>query len=249
MLERVTIGSPKRRGGSLAAIAFISAFASVGLGFLVGNRWVLPALNTAALYPFYINLISGHRRRQAVVLALLWALFLSQAMIVMTAAFPKRAEALTIKGPSYAAEMTDWIRTGDGKESTPREFFPEQARDFAVFCGLAVLTAGLGALFLGCVLMNYMNYYVAALVASSAHPVYTTFLAWPPYAVIRVVGYVVVATALTETFLGVATRYRAKWSEVAKYAAVGFALVASDVIIKILLAPAWGRILKWATGL
>lgn len=238
-----------RRGGNVALVAFVCAWASAAAGFLIASRYALPALNALAIYPFYLERVIAGRRRDALVLALLWALFLSQAVAAFTYIAPKRAEAVVIRGEVYREEMLDWIRTGDGTESDPKRFIPRHVRDFALFSALALVTGGFGALFLGAVLLNYMNFYVAQLVAASAHPIPTLFLAWQPYAVVRVVGYIFVGTALAETFFGAVTRYRAKWQSVKTYAATGLALVLLDMIIKALTAPLWSRLLKWITGL
>jgi hypothetical protein len=218
--------SDKTGGGSMALVACVGAFASVAAGFIIGSRYALPAL----------------------VLALLWALFLSQAVTVMTYIFPERAEAVIIRGGVYRDEMFDWIRTGDGVESDPRQFIPRHVRDLALFSALALVTGGFGALFLGAVLLNYMNFYVGEVAVRSAHPIAALLFAWQPYALVRVVGYIFIGTALTETFFGTVTRYRAAWPRVKTVAAAGFALALLDVILKALTAPAWSRLLRWITG-
>jgi hypothetical protein len=242
-------GSARASGRSLALTAFCAAFLSVGLGLVVGSRWFLPAANALAIYPFYIRLVLAGRRRQAVVLVLLWALFMSQAVIVAATVFPNRTGAAVMSGPEYKGEMFSWISTGEGKESSPRQFIPEHARDLVIFALLALVTGGFGALVLGAVLLNYMNFYVAQLLASADHPVATAFLAWQPYAIIRVVAYIILATALTEIFLAVAVKRPARWDKVVKYAAAGVALALADVIIKAFAAPLWAAMLRWSSGL
>ncbi len=250
MLESYANTSGRRtRAKGVALTAFVAAFGSVAIGVLIGNRWILPVLNTLAIYPFFVNLVSAGRSRRAVILILFWALFLSQAVIAAATFFPERAEKTIFRSAEYSEEMFSWVSTGQGKESSPRAFLPDHIRDFLVFAALAFVTAGLGALFMGAVLLNYMNFYVAVLIAASARPICTAALAWQPYAVIRVVGYIIIATALTEAAIGVATRYRAKWPRVLRFTAVGFSLVLLDVIIKASLAPAWAKILKSVSGL
>jgi hypothetical protein len=249
MFEPIKIGGEREHdGGYLAVIAFVCAFGATAIGFLIGNRWVLPGLAALTVYPFYVELILRGQRRRAVVLGLVWAVFLSQATIIGTYAFPARAGKVIMKSAEYKAEMFSWVKTGQGKESSPKKFIGEHVREFAIFAALAIVTGGLGALFLGAMLLNYMNYYVGMLLAASAHPLWTLFVAWQPYAIIRVIGYVMVATALTETFYGVATRHHAKWRRVRFVGVMGTAFVALDIIVKALAAPAWGRIIKAAAG-
>jgi len=250
MFEPIRMKREKERdGGYLAVIAFACAFGATAAGFLIGNRWVLPGLAALTVYPFYVELILRGQRRRAVVLGLMWAVFLSQATIIGTYAFPARAQKVIISSAEYKAEMFGWVKTGQGKESSPKKFIGEHVREFAIFAGLAIATGGLGALFLGALLLNYMNFYVAMLLAASAHPIWTLFVAWQPYAIIRVIGYVMVATALTETFYGLVTRHRARWPRVRFVATMGLLFVVLDIVVKMLAAPAWGRIIKAASGL
>ena len=250
MLETVT-PTPNRRfeGRILAATAFLAAFLSVTIGFAIGNRWLLPILNTLFIFPFYISLVARGRRRQAVALILLWAIFMSQFVIAATCIYPERASKSIIRGNQYKAEMFDWIKTGKGKESSPSKFIPSHALELLVFCALAVLTAGFGALLLGAVLLNYMNFYVGSLLAAAKHPILTAFLVWQPYSIVRVIGYIFIATALSEAVLRIILRRRANWSGIARYAVGGFSLVVLDVIVKASAAGLWAKMLKATTGL
>ncbi len=233
----------------MAIVAFLGAWLSMGVGFLIGVRVLLPFLNAIAVYPFYLGMVLSGRRRNAVVFVLLWAVFMSQAAIVGTYLFPKRASQVIIRGETYREEMFEWVATGNGTESSPRQFIPRHLEEFGLFCVVAFVTAGFGALFLGAVLLNYMNYYVATLVAASAHPVATLFLAWQPYAIIRVGGYVFMGTALAETFTALVAKRGLRSARVKVYAATGFALVLVDILLKALTAPPWSRLLRWLTGL
>ena len=236
-------------GKRLALIALASAVISTALGFAIGNRWALPILNVLFIYPFYIRLIAGGKRRQAVALALLWAIFISEAVILGTCVFPKRAEAVTLRGTEYRDEMFSWVATGEGKESTPSQFIPEHVMHFGIFCVLAAATGGAGALLMGAALLNYMNFYVGALVLEASHPALTLILGWQPYAVIRVVAYILVATVLAEVFLGVARRRPPAWRRLKPYAIAGVSGVIVDIMVKSGVAPLWSRALKWTSGL
>jgi hypothetical protein len=248
VLPLTTDRRPANHGPGLAAVAFLAAFGSVAAGLALGNRWILPALNTLAIYPFYVRLIAAGRRRRAFALALLWAIFMSQAVIAGTCLFPGRSGAAIVNGREYTNEMFSWIRTGEGRESNPSEFLPDHARDLALFAVLAFLTAGLAALFMGAVLLNYMNFYVGSLLLESTHPLYAAALGWPPYAAIRVVGYILIATALSDASIGTFGRRGAGWQRTVRYAAAGFALVLLDVIIKAGTAAGWAKLLKAASG-
>jgi hypothetical protein len=233
----------------LALIAFASAFFSTALGLAIGNRFLLPLLNTAAIYPFYLELVLQGRRRRAVALALLWAVFLSQAMVAGTLLAPERARKTTLMGAEYADEMFQWVRTGEGAESSPRRFIPAHLKTFALFVVLSAATAGFGGLLMGAVLLNYMNFYVGSLVLAARRPVLTLLFAWQPYAAIRVIAYIILATVLCEVLFSLVGRRRLRVRGLKRYAAAGIAGVILDVLVKSALAPLWSGILKWTTGL
>ena len=136
------------------------------------------------------------------------------------------------------------MRTGEGAESTPRQFLPIHARHFLGFCALSILTAGAGALVLGTWLLNYMNYYVFELARTGAHPLALALLGWHPWAVIRVVGYIVTGAALTPPGIGLWARLRrrrGRFEVPRNVLATGIGLVLLDIVVKTLLAPTWQR--------
>lgn len=235
-------------GGRLAATAFVSAFLSTAVGFAIGSAWLLPVLNVLGVYPSYLRLILRGRLRQAAALALLWALFLSQAVVISTCLFPRRAQRVTLIGAEYRDEMFEWVRTGRGEESSPRLFIPVHIRDFALFGAVSFATGGLGGLLMGAVLLNYMNFYVGSLVVSARHPLLTALFGWQPYAIIRVISYILVATVLAGAFWALVRR-RGMPRAVGRYGAWGVTGVILDILLKWLIAPAWSALLRWTTGL
>lgn len=248
LFTEVGTRQPRRGGRRLFAAAALSAFVSTGLGFLVGNAYLLPLLGALSIYPFYLELVLGGQRRRAIVLVLLWALFLSEAMIIGTYFMPERAEKVTLMGTSYRDDMLQWVRTGEGEESSPRRFIPSHVKQFAVFIVISFFTAGAGGLVMGAVLLNYMNFYVGSLVIESHSPVLALLVGWQPYAMLRVVAYVLVATALTEAFFAI-IKGRKPSRRAVFYAGVGLAGVILDVLVKSAIAPLWSRLAKWAAGL
>ena len=241
-------GAADHGGKRLAATAFVSAFLSTAVGLAIGSAWLLPVLNVLGVYPVYLRLILKGRLRQAVAVALLWALFLSQAVIIATCLFPQRSQRVTLIGAEYRNEMFEWVRTGQGEESSPRLFIPVHVRDFAIFAAVSFATGGLGGLFMGAVLLNYMNFYVGSLVVAARHPVLTALFGWQPYAIIRVISYILVATALAAAFWALLGRRRMPRG-LGRYGACGVTGVMLDVLLKWLIAPAWSALLRWTTGL
>jgi hypothetical protein len=223
------------------AFALAAGLLGAGLGLLLGNRCVLPLLQAGLAYPLFLGSVREGRRGRTIGLMLLWAVATSIPVILASRADPSGIEPAILRGGEYRDEMFAWIRTGVGKESEPGRFLPEHALHFGVFALLAYFSVGAGALALGAVLLDYMNFYVGALLAAAAHPAAVAPFAWPVYAVVRVVGYVVCATALAT--LRLRGRDPTDRRPSLRLLAVGFSLVLADALLKALLAPWWrGRL-------
>ncbi|MCI0588664.1 MAG: hypothetical protein L0323_17695 [Planctomycetes bacterium] len=228
---------------ALALSPFAPAFAlgagllGAGIGLIVGHAFLLPVLQAALAYPIFLGAVREGRHGRAVGLMLLWAVATSIPVILASRTDPGGTEPAILRGKEYRDEMFAWIRTGVGKESDPGRFLPEHGLHFATFALLAYFSVGAGALLLGAVLLDYMNFYVGALLAAAADPAAVAPFAWPVYAVVRVIGYVVCATALA------GLRLRGPEPDERRrplgLLALGFSLVLADALLKALLAPWW----------
>ena len=108
--------------------------------------------------------------------------------------------------------MFAWVMTGRGAESTPSAFIPQQAGHAVLFSSLALATGGTLAMPMGAALMNYMGHYVGTLAAASRRPAVTALLAWHPWAVIRIVSFVVIGVVLSAPLLSRAIGFRVDWT-------------------------------------
>jgi len=228
------------RSWSLALYLAVAAAGSTAAGVYLGNRWWLPLFNTLFAYPIYAYLVIHREHARAVGWMLFWAFFMSISMITMVNLAPDAARAAVLHGPEYKQEMFDWIRTGQGAESDPSRFIPQQLLHYGVFVAAALLSGGALGLLFGSVLLNYMNFYVGSLVYQGA-PALTVFLyGWPVWSIVRVAGFIVTAVGLSDIFFAKVLR-REKWDAGAakKALAIGFALIVLDMVLKAFLAPAW----------
>ncbi|MBI3847385.1 MAG: hypothetical protein HY292_22365 [Planctomycetes bacterium] len=214
----------------------VAAIASCWIGVKLGNRYALPLLNAALAYPIFLSGVRSGWRGRTVALMLVWAVAMSVAFVWLTVTRTAAVEEVTIRGSEYRDEMFAWIQTGIGKESTPSQFIPEHALHFAIFCVVAFLTSGFVALVFGAILLNYMNFYVGSVVLHATNKPLASVIAWPPYAEIRVIGFIVVAVALTELSLR-AFRRRPLEPGWRLTLAVGLGLVLLDLVLKTLIAP------------
>src|SRR5262249_9540266 len=162
--------------------------------------------------------------------------------------YPAQTESLFLRGGDYRREMFTWVMTGRGAESSPSQFIPQQLGHAALFTVLAVVSAGAMAMPMGSVLMNYMGHYVGTLAALSRRPAAIMLLAWHPWAVIRVISFVVLGVVLSAPLLARLLRFEIDWRLGRRLAVWACAGLAADIVLKALLAPTWQRLLIRTLG-
>ena len=216
---------------------------AVVLGAGVGNRFLLPILATVAVYPTLVSLVLRGRAGAAALATILWSVSLSISLIMLTTHDPVAAGHLVINGPEYRDEMFEFVRNGIGTEGDPSRFIPQHLIHLAAFIALSVLSAGLLGILLGAILLGYMSFYVGAL-AAAGEPLLAFSMGWPPWAIMRVVAYILIGVALSRPLLSLLVRRpipllrRRRW-----YLSAGV-LLAGDIVLKAALAPLWGQLLR-----
>jgi hypothetical protein len=233
-----------------ALLVVLFTLVSYALGWAIGIPVLVPILNTLASFPFMILALRRGDLRRAVARMLLWALTMGVVATLGSYARPDGTAALFLRGDAYRVEMFAWVMTGQGAESAPAQFIPMQARDAAIFSTLALATGGAAAMPMGAVLMNYMGHYVGTLAAASRRPLLTLLLGWHPWAVIRVISFVIIGVVLSVPVLSrLGGSRRIDWRRDGRpllmTAGAGLLL---DITLKALLAPMWQRLLLRVVG-
>jgi hypothetical protein len=206
------------------------------------GSWALPLVAPLPLYAGFARRVRERRYGAAWSLAMLWAALLSVGVIALVLATPTLAAKGILHGPAYRSEMLQWITTGEGKESSPERFIPEHVLHLAVFLLLTVASAGYLGLVLGAFLMAYMSYFVGSFAAASSQPLVGGLAAWVPWSVVRVMAFVLFGALLARPML-----VRQAWPFRRREAwlfGVALAGIATDILLKTLIAPAWGHLLR-----
>ena len=255
--------------GRVAGTMVLPALLAPGAVLLAraaGGRILLPALATLVVYPVLAALLVQGRHRAAAAATLLWAASLSAAIIASALRDPRGTGAVVLNGDTYRDEMFAFIRTGSGTESDPTRFLPQHLLHLVAFCALSAGSCGLLGIGMGAVLVGYMSYYVGCLAAAGGAPAMALALGWPPWAILRVVAFVLLGIALSDPLLiairrrasgawgpspgsggGEPSAPRARRSWRSWYIAAG-ALLVADACLKSLLAPAWAALLRPCLG-
>jgi hypothetical protein len=221
---------------------------SYALGWAIGVPILLPILNTLASFPFMVLALRRGDLHLAVARMLLWALTMGVVATLLSYAQPSQTAALFLRGESYRTEMIAWVLTGQGAESTPSQFIPQQAGHALLFSGLALATGGVAAMPMGAVLMNYMGSYVGGLAATSRSPVLTMVLAWHPWAVIRVISFVAIGVVLSAPLLSRLWKFRVDRETARTLLLIAGGGLIADIVLKTLLASVWQRLLLRVVG-
>ncbi len=210
------------------------------------GAWLLPLAAPLPLYPAFARRVRQRRYGAAWGLAMLWAALLSVGVIVLVFVRPKLAEQGILHGSAYRVEMSEWIHHGVGKEVSPRRFIPEHLLHLAAFLVLTLVSGGYLGLVLGAFLMAYMSYFVGSFAAAAtSQPLTAGLLAWVPWSVVRVMAFVLLGTLLARPLI-VRERRPSQWfgRREAWLFALGAAGIATDLVMKTLLAPWWGTLLR-----
>jgi hypothetical protein len=220
----------------LAPLAVVAALA-------VPGRWLLPLLATAAVYPVFALLVLRAQRTAAAAAALMWAVTLSASVIVATAHDPARVGRAVLNGPAYRDEMMAYVASGYGRESDPARFVPQHLLHISLFVVLSLATAGLAGIAMGAVLVGYMSYYVGSLAAGPA-PLLAGLFGWPPWAVLRVVAFVLLGTVLSRPLLARLARREVPAAGERRVLLVAVVLLLLDLVLKAALASHWPALLR-----
>jgi hypothetical protein len=217
---------------------------STAIGFLFGNRIVLPVLQIVISYPVLYSLLVRRLRNRAFVAMLIWAFCMGVITVIASIQFPDLATKAILHGPEYAAEMLHWIKTGEGAEGNPWQFVPQHLLHFVVFAILSLLTGSLLSLLMGAILMNYMSFYVASVIRLSHDTLLASLMGWHPWAIIRVAAFILLGVILAEPMICRINHMDYEYATARRYYWMALHGLVLDVILKTALAPWWGLELR-----
>ena len=207
-----------------------------GLSLALPGKWLLSLAGGGLFWLLYIGPLSRGDYRQALRLALVWAAVMTVVQIVLSAAWPAAMENHLLRGAQYRDEMFAWVYSGEGPEGNIRLFLPIHLRHFLIFCAVSVATGGLLGLVLGAVLLGYMNFYVGSQFAASNCATMAFLLAWPVWAIIRVVGFIFAGTALGAVLIDRVSPPAEKKRRILTYLKWSVILIVVDILLKWALA-------------
>ena len=156
-----------------------------------------------AIFPWIVLILHLWRGRlwDGILDMLLWALWECIIVLILCYLYPDQSKDLIFKAGSYWSEMKDWLVSGEGPEGSPIIWLPIHAKHLATLI-IGAFVLGLPALIMGVLQLNYMNFYVANVVEHSNNPLLTLAVAWHFWSIFRVIGFIVIASAIFQLFMG-----------------------------------------------
>lgn len=222
----------------------LSAVTSCLLGIFLPTVWFLPFLNTLFVYPLYMQSVASGKLKRAFLHMMVWTIFMSLTMLTLVNVAPERTGDHILHGPAYKVEMFNWVRTGNAAENYPSQFIPIHLLHFSLFAILSLVTGGFAGLLFGAIQLNYMNFYVGNLIHDSHYAWQAIFMGWQIYAIVRVIGFITIAIALSHLFFVFVKKKELNRELVNRYLLGGVSLVILDILLKAAIAPHWQKILQ-----
>ncbi len=239
-------------GAALLAAAVAAGYA-VGLGLAAAGAsgamvWLPLLLTAPAAWLLWTRLAAGDRSG-ALSWMLAWAAALAVIGPVAMGLAPEAAAAAVYSGADYRDGMLHWIATGEGAEGDIRRFLPVHLTRLVLFIPLSLASGGVFGLIMGAAMMNFMDFFVASFAAASSGV--PAALAWFPWALLRVAGFVVLGVVTAEPLVRRMGRRspdrrrpdQADGPSRKRLITIALALLVADVALKAALAPMWGRFL------
>jgi hypothetical protein len=215
-----------------------AAFATSAAGVLAGNKFLLPALDVAAVLPVYVW-ARLHRGFQGAALALLgWGFCKAAAVATFTVFFPAHAREAVAYGGSYADGMTLWLASGAdlaglGAGGTWR------ITEAAALAGSSLVTAGVGGLAVAAMLLNCQAYYLGTLLSHAAEPWRVVALGWPLWEAFRALAFVNILLAAAEPMISKVLGRPVRGRDVRDGAIIALLMMVTAYLAQIYLAPWW----------
>ena len=206
-----------------------------GLSVILGNRILFLLLCTISAYVGYLL---GLRNSilSAFAALLVWTFIQSALVIFSSLRSASKMARLIFRSETYSENMFRWIETGILPEGNSIQVIRTHVQQTLIYCALAFISGNLLSLIFGCMLLNYMNFYVAQFAARSRSWKAFVF-GWNPWSVVRVIAFlwlgVVLGVPIVSYILKMSAEFRFVWL------VPGIVGVVVDLILKLTMSDKW----------
>jgi hypothetical protein len=203
-----------------------------------------------AIFPWVVLILHLWRGRllDGILDMLLWTVWECMIMLTLCYLYPDRAQDVLYHASDYWAEMKGWLVTGNGPEADPSIWLLNHLKHLLLLIATGFF-GGLIALIFGVLQLNYMNFYVSEVLAASYDPLLTLAVAWHFYSILRVIGFIILASTFFQMFMALVMRRPSRYSSLTWGMIIGLSLVIADGVCKWLFASNVQMTLKSLTNL
>jgi hypothetical protein len=205
------------------------------LAVIFGNRILFLLLCAIPPYAAYLY---GLKKSvfSAFVALLIWTLIQSSLVIFSSLRSSDKMAALIIRSETYSKSMFRWIETGILPEGNSIQVIRIHLQQTLIYCVLALVSGNFVSLIFGCMLLNYMNFYVAQL-ATRSKSLNALVFGWNLWSVVRVVAFLWLGTVLgipvASYLLNMLTEFHFVWL------IPGIVGIIVDLILKLTFSNYW----------
>ncbi len=231
-----------------AALGLLCGVVGFRIGWRSRSRIGLPLVQAVLGGVAFVTAWTAAGPGRATLAVLGWAVGTSVVAIPSFRSDPVATDARVARAAAYRAEMRAWLATGRGPEATPARTAARHAIELTAYLVAGVVSMNVLSIAMGAVLLNYMNAWVASLLAAARRPWKVRLLAWNVWSVVRVTAYVALGVASAWP-LASRTGLAAPWSAVRPLAVAGAVGVVLDLALKLALSRPCGRALAAAVDL
>lgn len=206
-----------------------------GLSVILGNRLLFVLLCTI---PAYVGYLSGLRNSILAAFAtlLIWTVIQSSLVIFSSLRSAGKMAKLIFQSETYTESMFRWIETGILPEGDSNQTIRSHIQQTLIFCAFALISGNLVSLIFGCMLLNYMNFYVSQLAARSKSWKAFVF-GWNPWSIIRVIAFLwlgaILGIPVASYFLKMKVEFQFVWL------IPGITGIIVDLILKLTISDNW----------
>jgi hypothetical protein len=206
-----------------------------GLSIILGNRILFLLLCTI---PAYVSYLLGLRSSiiSAFVTLLIWTFIQSFLVIFSSLRSNNKMARLIFRSETYSESMFRWIKTGILPEGNSIQVIRIHLQQTLIYCVLAFVTGNLLSLIFGCMLLNYMNFYVAQFAAQNKSWKAFVF-GWNPWSVVRVVSFLWLGAVLGIPLLSYLWKMNIEFRFI--WLVPGIIGVILDLILKLTVSDRW----------
>lgn len=205
------------------------------LALMLGNRILFLLLCTIPAYAGYFYGLKNSLF-SAFVALLIWTFIQSSLVIFSSLRSAIKMAGLIFRSETYSKSMFRWIETGILPEGNSIQVIRIHLQQTLIYCALAFITGNLVSLIFGCMLLNYMNFYVAQLAVRSKS--WNAFVfGWNPWSVVRVVAFLWLGTVLGIPVVSYILKMNVEFQFV--WLIPGIVGILVDLILKLTISDYW----------